>query len=472
MIFLIALIVLIVAFVVIFYLLWSKKSKQVEAIRQTYEQYKDLTQNELVELRGKNVTFDTLLAQEKQKNSELKQDNTLRIDELKQELKEEREKSYSYIEEIKNYRSQVSMLETQLKEQNTAMQDKLELLQNSEVKLKTEFENLASKIFEDNSKKLNERNQESLNSVLNPVREQLKDFKQKVEDVYDKESTARGALQNELKTLKELNQKMTTEAHNLTNALRSSTKQQGIWGEMVLENVLEKSGLREGFEYFREKHTTDDEGKAYRPDVVVKLPDNRDIIIDAKTSLFAYNDYMAADEEQKQAYLKAHIRSIREHIKGLANKNYENLKGINSLDFIFMFIPVEGALLLALDNDTNLYDEAFKQKIILVSPTTLLVALRAVENTWRYEKQAQSITDIYSRAEELYKKFVGFVDDLEKVGKSITDANKSYENAFSKLKTGRGNLIGQVEKLKVISNIKPKKELDNNLVENAMGDSE
>ncbi|MED7788802.1 DNA recombination protein RmuC [Francisella sp. 19X1-34] len=472
MIFLVALIVLVIVLIIVCFLILSKKSKQIEDIRKTYEEEKKSIQNELLVQRNKGETFDLLITQEKQKNSELKQDNTLRIDELKQEIKEEREKSYSYIEEIKSYRSQVSMLETQLKEQNAAMQDKLELLQNSESKLKTEFENLASKIFEANSKKLNERNQESLNSILSPVREQLKDFRQKVEEVYDKESIARGALQNELKTLKELNQKMTAEAHNLTNALRSSTKQQGIWGEMVLENVLEKSGLREGFEYFREKHTTDDEGKAYRPDVVVKLPDNRDIIIDAKTSLFAYNDYMAADEEQKQAHLKAHIRSIREHIKGLANKSYENLKGINSLDFIFMFIPVEGALLLALDNDTNLYDEAFKQKIILVSPTTLLVALRAVENTWRYEKQAQSITDIYSRAEELYKKFVGFVDDLEKVGKSINDANKSYENAFNKLKTGRGNLIGQVEKLKVISNIKPKKELDNNLVENAMGDSE
>ncbi|WP_432773664.1 DNA recombination protein RmuC [Francisella salimarina] len=466
----IALIVLLVICGIVLFFNLNKKSKEAKHIRAQFEDYKNLVQQELLSLRSKELTLDTLLDQEKQKNLELKQDNTLRIDELKQELKEEREKSYSYIEEIKNYKSQVSMLETQLKEQNNAMQDKLELLQNSETKLKTEFENLANKIFEDNSKKLSERNQESLSSVLNPVREQLKDFKQKVEDVYDKESTARGALQNELKSLKELNQKMTVEAHNLTNALRSSTKQQGIWGEMLLENVLEKSGLREGFEYFREKHTTDDEGKAYRPDVVVKLPDNRDIIIDAKTSLFAYNDYMAADDEQKQTHLKAHIRSIREHIRGLSNKNYENLKGINSLDFIFMFIPVEGALLLALDNDTNLYDEAFKQKIILVSPTTLLVALRAVENTWRYEKQAQSITDIYSRAEELYKKFVGFVEDLEKVGKSINDANKSYENAFSKLKTGRGNLIGQVEKLKVISNIKPKKELDNNLVENAMGD--
>lgn len=469
MIFFIAGIVLIITLIAVLFLFLNKKIKQVKDISQAYEQYKISTQNELIDLRSKKITFDTLLEQEKQKSYDLKQDNILRIGELKQELKEEKERSYIYIEEIRDAKARISMLETQLKEQNNAMQDKLELLQNSEAKLKTEFENLANKIFEDNSKKLNERNHESLNNVLNPVRQQLKDFKQKVEDVYDKESTARGALQNELKTLKELNQKMTNEAHNLTNALRSSTKQQGIWGEMVLENVLEKSGLREGLEYFREKHTTDEQGKAFRPDVVVKLPDDRDIIIDAKTSLFAYNDYMAAADEQKQTYLKIHIKSIKEHIKNLANKNYENLKGINSLDFIFMFIPIEGALLLALDNDTNLYDQAFKQKIILVSPTTLLVALRAVENTWRYEKQAQSITDIYSRAEELYKKFVGFIEDLEKVGKSIGDANKSYENAFSKLKNGRGNLIGQVEKLKQVSNIRAKKELDKNLVENAIG---
>lgn len=460
----------IVLFVILF-ISFNKKSSQVDNICQAFEQYKNSTQEDLVSLRSKEVTFNTLLNQEKQKNIELKHDSVQRIDELKLELKLERDKAYNYIEEIKNYKSQIATLETQLKEQNNALREKIELLQNNETKLKSEFENLANKIFEDSSKKLTKRNQESLNSVLNPVKEQLRDFKQKVEDVYDKESNARSALQNELKTLKELNQKMTTEAHNLTNALRSSTKKQGIWGEMVLENVLEKSGLRKGFEYFREKQTTDDEGKVYRPDVVIKLPDNRDVIIDAKTSLFAYNDYMVADDDHKYSHLKAHIRSIREHIKGLANKNYENLKGINSLDFIFMFIPVEGALLLALDNDTSLYDEAFKQKIILVSPTTLLVALRAVENTWRYGKQAQSITDIYTRAEELYKKFVSFVEDLEKVGKSINDANKSYENAFNKLKTGRGNLIGQVEKLKLVSNIKPKKELDNSLVENAVIDS-
>ena len=426
----------------------SKKDKDIIAMN-----------SEVAALKTENFSLNTMLVDSDKRGAKIEEDSKQIVKELREELKLEQEKS-------SDYRSQVAKLETELREQSKAMQDKLDTLQNSEMRLKVEFENLANKIFQNSSKKLNEENKESLQNVLTPVKEQLRDFKQKVEDVYDKESNARSALQNELKTLKELNQKMTNEAHNLTNALRNSSKHQGVWGEMVLENVLENSGLREGFEYVREYQTTDSEGKRFRPDVVVKLPDDRDIIIDAKTSLVAYNDYMSSsDNEAKKTHLKNHITSIRSHIKTLGQKNYENLEGINSLDFIFMFVPIEGALLLALNNDENLFDEAFKQKIILVSPTTLLVSLRAIENTWRYEKQAKSITDIYFRAEELYKKFVGFIEDLEKVGKSINDANKSYENAFNKLKTGRGNLIGQVEKLKKISNIKPKKEIDNNLIE-------
>lgn len=459
MIFVVGLILLAVVLCFWLFILLSKKTKELETLKNS-------KQVDIYALQSEKSTLDIMLSNEKQKNIELKEDSNQRLEELRQELRLERAKADRYIEEIKGYKSQISMLETQLKEQNVSMQEKLELLQNSEAKLKSEFENLANRIFEDNSKKLNERNQESLTNVLNPVREQLKDFKQKVEDVYDKESSARGALQNELKNLKELNQKMTIEAHNLTNALRSSTKQQGVWGEMVLENVLEKSGLREGLEYFREKYTTDDEGKAFRPDVVVKLPDDRDIIIDAKTSLVAYNDYMATGEEnEKKMYLKKHIESVRSHIKGLANKSYENLKGLNSLDFIFMFIPIEGALLLALDNDVNLYDEAFKQKIIIVSPTTLLVALRAVENTWRYEKQAQSIAEVYDRATKLYEKAANLIETFQKVGRSISRANEDYEAAFKQLQ-GNGGLISQTEKLKKVSNIKPKKEIDNKLIDN------
>jgi DNA recombination protein RmuC len=264
---------------------------------------------------------------------------------------------------------------------------------------------------------------------------------------------------------------MSIEANRLTTALKSDSKKQGIWGEMVLQKVLESSGLREGHEYIQEVHLKDSDNRSFRPDVVVKLPDNRDIIIDAKTSLVAYNEYMSQeDEDLQQLYLKNHIKSIKEHIRVLADKRYEDLQGVNTLDFIFMFIPIEGALLLALREDVNLYDEAFKKKIILVSPTTLLVALRAVENTWRYERQAQNIADVYKRAEELYKKFNGFIEDLKKVGKGLESANEYYDEAFKKLSSGRGNLVNQVTMLKRVSNIKPKKEIDQAIVENSQID--
>jgi DNA recombination protein RmuC len=377
------------------------------------------------------------------------------------------------IEELQEEKKQLEInnkqLQTSLELQETSMEEKIQILKNSEEKLKVEFENLANKIFTNNSKKLTEQNQKDLGLILDPMKQQLSDFKKKVEDVYDKESKDRSALQQELKSLKELNLQMSNEAYKLTNALKSDSKKQGKWGEMVLEKVLESSGLREGHEFQREVALKDDENNAFRPDVVVNLPDQRHIIVDAKTSLTAYNEYIVEEDEPlKQGHLKNHIKSIKEHIKGLANKKYEELQGVNTLDFIFMFVPIEAALLTALDNDVNLYDEAFKQKIILVSPTTLLVALRAVENTWRYERQAQSITDVAKRAEELYKKFNGFIEDMKKVGKSIETANETYDAAFGKLKTGRGNLISQVEMLKKVSNIKPKKEIDSELSESAM----
>lgn len=479
MIMILGLIVVVAAMMlVIFFVLLSKRSKEVTDIAKSFEEYKNTTQNELMQLRTKEATFDTLLEQEKQKNTELKENNSQRVNELKQELEVARVKVDSLIEEIKNYKSENSTLATQLKEQNIAMQDKLELLQNSETKLKTEFENLANKIFEDNSQKLNQKNQESLTNVLNPVREQLKDFRSRVDTIYEKDTAGRVELKHELQNLKELNQKMSEEAHNLTTALKGDKKQQGNWGEMVLEKVLESSGLRKGEEYLREVTLKADENIKFRPDVIIKLPENRDIIIDAKTSLVAYDSFIGAETElEKTKHTNEHINALKNHIDGLSIKEYEKLEGVNSLDFIFIFVPIENALTLALSKnipnfDKNLYEYAFQKKIILVSPTTLLLALKVIENTWKYEKQAKSITSIYSRAEELYKKFVGFVDDLEKVGKSINDATKSYDNAFSKLKSGNGNLIGQAEKLKVVSNIKPKKELKSDLVELALDDDQ
>jgi DNA recombination protein RmuC len=368
-------------------------------------------------------------------------------------------------------KSLIAKLSTQIEEQSKASTEKIALLQENEERVKNEFKTLASEIFEQNSKKFTEQNNLNIGNLLTPMKVQLNEFKKRVEDVYDKESKDRSALQHELKILKELNLQISTDAINLTNALKGKNKQQGVWGEMILETVLENSGLRLGLEYQREVSLKDDDNKSFRPDVIVNLPDNRHIIIDAKTSLVAYNEYMSSEDELTKALqLKSHISSIKEHIKGLANKKYENLKEINSLDFIFMFIPIEGALLLALENDVNLYDEAFKQKIILVSPTTLLVALRAVENTWRYERQAQNIAEVSKRAELLYSKFHSFIDDLQKVGEGLKKADESYQNAFSKLSIGSGNLISQVTSLKKVSNIKPKKELPESLVQNASED--
>ena len=436
----------------------------------------------ILQIENENAVFKNMLDDKIEENTKLRE-NVSRLNSLLEERKESLFEKESKILEITNNhdilqkestkdKELISQLQTRLDEQKIAIEEKIELFKQNETKLKIEFENLANKIFTDNSKKFSEQHQKDLGLILNPMKQQLTDFKKKVEDVYDKESKDRSALQNELRSLKELNLKMSEEAHKLTTALKNDSKKQGKWGEMVLENVLESSGLRDGHEYKREVSLKDDENKAFRPDVIVNLPDKRHIIIDAKTSLTAYTEYMAEEsEELKQVHLKSHIRSIKDHIKGLADKKYEDLKDVNTLDFIFMFVPIEGALLLALDNDVNLYDEAFKQKIILVSPTTLLVALRAVENTWRYERQAQNIAEVYKRAELLYSKFNGFIEDMKKIGDSISKADDYYQKAFNKLKQGDGNLIWQVTQLRAVSNIKPKKELDNVLVEGAMVDN-
>ncbi|MEA3512629.1 MAG: DNA recombination protein RmuC [Campylobacterota bacterium] len=371
--------------------------------------------------------------------------------------------------ELITLKEENSKYKTSLYEQNKANEEKVELLKNSEEKLKVEFKNLASEIFEKNNKSFSEQSQKNIEHILKPMNQQLNEFKKKVEDIHTQDNISRGELKNELKTLKELNNKISQDAINLTTALKGQNKSQGSWGEMVLEKVLESSGLREGFEYNREVSLKDEDDKTFRPDVIVNLPENRHIIIDAKTSLVSYNEYISIEDEvQKQIHIKNHIKSIKEHLKSLSNKKYEDLKNINSLDFIFMFVPIESALLIALENDLSLYDEAFKQKIILVSPTTLLVALRAVENTWRYEKQARSISEVYDRATKLYEKVEGFINTLDNVGKHIKKADLEYDKAFSQLSTGSGNVVRQIEMLKKVSNIQPKKELDGTLVENAV----
>jgi DNA recombination protein RmuC len=366
----------------------------------------------------------------------------------------------------------ISQLQTKLDEQQLAIQDRLSDFKNNEERLKQEFKNLASDILDNNSKKFKEQNSESISAILTPMKQQLQDFKQKVEDVYDKETKDRGALSAELKILKELNQKISQDALNLTNALKGENKTQGSWGEMILQRVLENSGLRVGQEYIKEETLLNDDGDKYRPDVIVNLPNNRQVIIDAKTSLTAYEQYVSSTEEiDKQNFLKSHISSINSHIDLLSDKRYEELKGVNTLDFIFMFLPIESALMVALESDKALFDKAFKKKIILVSPTTLLVALKAVENSWRYEKQAQNTTEVIRLAQKLYNKVRVFVEDFDKVGKHLSTAQKSYDEAYKKLSSGRDNIIRQIEVFKDKSNINPSKQLPPELVDSAMANS-
>ena len=345
--------------------------------------------------------------------------------------------------------SENAVLTERLNNINETNKEKLEILRNNKEQMTLEFKELADKILEKNSQKFSTQNQENLNKMINPIKEQFSEFKKQIDDVYVKEAKDRSMLQAEIKSIKEINHQMSADAKNLTNALKGESKTQGMWGEMVLERVLENSGLRAGEEYEREvslEHESD--GSRFRPDVVVHLPDTREIIIDAKTSLTAYEQYISAsDEENKEMFAQQHLASMKKHIKELSDKDYTSLKGVESLDFIFMFVPVESALLMALEFDSNLFDNAFKKNVILVGPTTLMVSLRAVENTWKYEHQQRNALEIAKRAGLLHDKFVGFVESVEKLGKQLSTAQKTYDDTFSKMHTGSGSVTSQFVKL-------------------------
>lgn len=368
---------------------------------------------------------------------------------LTDEYKSVQKRNEFLIEENSKYRAENAKLQMKLQEQERRIFEKLAMMQDNKKELKEEFEKLAGKIFEGNSQKFAEFSKESLDNMIKPLHTQISEFKKQVADVYDKESSDRAVLKNEINSLKELNKKISEDAINLTNALKGESKKQGVWGEMVLEHVLEASGLRKGFEFEREVSCHGEDNEILRPDVVVHLPDKRDLIIDSKTSLLAYERYVnAKDEEEKDRALSAHLDSIRNHVNELSKKSYERLKEVNTLDFIFMFMPIEGALAVALEHDSSIYDNAFKKQILLVGPTTLLVAMRAVENVWKYERQNQNAKEIARRAGSMYDKFVGFSEDIVKISKQLDMVQGSFHAAKNKLSDGKGNLVRQAEQLK------------------------
>jgi DNA recombination protein RmuC len=364
--------------------------------------------------------------------------------------------------------TRLSELETRLEEERKNAEEKLVLLQEAKEQLKMEFQNVANKIFEDKSQKFTDQNKENLDSVLKPVREQLSEFKKKIEDVYDKESKERVSLLSEIVHLKTLNERISEDAVNLTNALKGQSKTRGAWGEMILERVLEESGLQKGREYEVQVKYESEEGQRRHPDVVVHLPEGKDIVIDSKVSLTAYEKYCTADTEEKRAKrLKEHLISIRTHIKALSDKKYEELEGIKTLDFVLMFLPIEGAFWTAIESEQGLFNEAFDKNIMLVSPSTLLATLRIINNIWRFEDQNKNAMIIAKKAGDLYDKFVGFVEALDDVGHKIGKAQDSYRTARNRLTEGRGNLIRRTEELRQLG-VKAQKELPEELVVQAL----
>tara|TARA_B100002003_G_C14152489_1_gene554382 strand:- start:3895 stop:5283 length:1389 start_codon:yes stop_codon:yes gene_type:complete len=351
--------------------------------------------------------------------------------------------------DIQNYREQIATLKTSLELERKQFEEKLSLLNDSRDQLSAAFKNIANEIFDDKTKKFTATSKASLEMVLNPLQEKIKQFEKRVEETYDKESKERFSLAKEIKSLQELNSRISEEAVNLTNALKGDNKAQGSWGEFVLESILEKSGLVKGREYDVQVSLKAEDGSKSQPDVVVHLPESREVIIDSKVSLKAWDAFCSSeDEENKADFLKQHVQSVRLHVKNLSGKGYQNLVGVNSLDYVLLFMPIEAAYSVVIQHDPELNQHAFERNIIFVGPTTLLTTLKTVHNLWRLVQQNQNANEIAKQAGNLYDKFVAFVGDLDEVGQRIDASKKSFDKAHNKLLSGRGNLIKRVENLK------------------------
>jgi DNA recombination protein RmuC len=352
---------------------------------------------------------------------------------------------------ILSLEKKLSELTTQLDAERRQAQEKMALLDDARERLTVEFKVLAERILEEKGKTFTDRNKAQMDGLIGPLREQLGDFKKRVEDVYDKESRDRATLLNEISHLKNLNERIGKDALNLTNALKGDVKKTGGWGEVILERILEASGLEKGRAYETQVSLPGSRGNRYQPDVIVRLPEGRDVIVDAKVSLKAYERYHSStDAAERNAAIKAHLNSMRNHLRGLSEKHYEDLEGIRTLDFVLMFVPIEAAFFTALEHDRFLFSEAFEKNVILVSPSTLLVTLRTIHNIWRHADQNENTLEIARQAGGLYDKFIGFVEALEDVGRQLDRARGAYRTARERLCSGRGNLVRRAEQLKAL----------------------
>ena len=381
----------------------------------------------------------------------------LQANELKSELETERNK-------VVELTKSLSAAEADYRNLQEKLQDQKSELEKLEDKFAVQFKNLANDIFEEKSKKFTEQNKSNISDLLKPLGERIIEFEKKIDQTHKDSIEKNAGLFNELKNLKDLNLQMSEDARNLTRALKGDTKAQGNWGEFILESILEKSGMEKGREFLVQESFTNSEGRRQQPDVILNLPENKHIIIDSKVSLTAYNGYVNAEtDEQRAGFVKAHLVSIRQHMRLLSEKNYQKNYSENGLDFVIMFIPLEPAYLLAIQSDRNLYEEAFDKRIVFVSPTLLLPSLQLIKSAWRQEYQNRNVFEIAKRSGDLYDKFVGFTEDLLNLGRQLESAKKSYEESMKKLTTGSGNLVSKVENLKKLG-AKADKSIDSKLL--------
>lgn len=387
------------------------------------------------------------------------------LEKINEELQDKTQKETERASQAENELATLRANHTNLKERLSEQQAEMKEMQDH---FRAEFKNLANDILEEKSKKFTEQNREKLDQLLKPLGEKISDFQKRVEETHKEDLKGRSSLDQHLKTLQELNQKMSEEAKNLTKALKGDSKQQGNWGEVILQRILEKSGLVKGREYFTQESTTTEDGRRLQPDVIVNLPDEKILIIDSKVSLKAYEKYTSSEDQAEQEMaLKQHVNSIRAHVKGLQSKNYEKIHGKKSPDFVLLFIPIESAFGLAMQHQPDLYNDAFDRNIIIVSPTTLLATLATIDNVWKQEYQNENAMEIAARGGALYDKFVLFVESMEDIGYRINQTQKSYDTAMGRLSEGAGNLVRQSEMLRELGANSSKKLPDKLLRKNS-----
>ncbi|GAC14270.1 DNA recombination protein RmuC [Aliiglaciecola lipolytica] len=452
----------------------QKHAEEKKQLDVQHEMHRSQLENQILQQHDELVKLqerleaahqEQLVAQ--RKFGELEQKN-LQITQLSSQLETWQNNARQATEKANQYYSQLESQAASFNQERISLEDKLALLASAEKRLQEQFENLANKIFEQKQEKFTQSSKAGLDALLSPLKEQIEGFKRQVTDQYVKEGQERASLKTEILGLKELNQQITQDAAALTKALKGDNKQQGNWGEVVLERILTESGLREGHEFDTQVSLKNESGKQYQPDVVVHLPNDKDIVIDSKVSLADYERYFNCqdDEVAKKQFIQAHTNSIRNHIRELGKKDYQDLKGIRTLDYVLMFIPIESAFLVAIDQAPELVKLALDNNIMLVSPTNLLVALRTINNIWQYEYQNQNAQKIATQAGKLYDKFHGFVDDMEKISKSVESVQKHVDAASNKLVSGKGNLVRQIEQFRHLG-VQTNKRLKQELVEQA-----